>query len=44
MSELVAELVALDKAEEDPDAREDVRLDLRRRPRPSTVRAATGRA
>ena len=28
MSELVAELVALDRAEESPDAREDVRLDL----------------
>jgi len=28
MSELVAELVALDKAQDDPDAREDVRLDL----------------
>jgi two-component system, OmpR family, sensor histidine kinase MprB len=28
MSELVAELVALDRAQEDPDAREDVRLDL----------------
>jgi two-component system sensor histidine kinase MprB len=28
MSELVAELVALDKAQDDPGAREDVRLDL----------------
>jgi two-component system sensor histidine kinase MprB len=28
MSELVAELVALDRAQEDPDARDDVRLDL----------------
>ena len=28
MSELVAELVALDRAQEDPGAREDVRLDL----------------
>jgi two-component system sensor histidine kinase MprB len=28
MSDLVAELVALDKAQDDPDAREDVRLDL----------------
>ncbi len=28
MSELVAELVALDKAQEDPAAREDIRLDL----------------
>ena len=28
MSELVAELVTLDKAQQDPAAREDVRLDL----------------